>query len=138
MTIPGKAMLDPSPSVFGKSIDAECPDEMIRGICEKLDAQVICVKDHLCRNDYKPHDEDWSECGHRKIARLIANMYRHRFELRNQREPKTALSEDTTPCSQRFSVRCESLLIYSLRSLWWYSHNSGLCQFPKKMVLNYL
>jgi hypothetical protein len=36
MTIPTPAMLEPSPSVHGKSVDEEYPDRMIRSISEKL------------------------------------------------------------------------------------------------------
>jgi len=46
--------LEPSPSVHGNRVDEEYPDRMIRGICEKLDVEVSCLKNLLSRDDYKP------------------------------------------------------------------------------------
>jgi hypothetical protein len=105
MTIPTPAMLDSSPTVYGKSIDAGYPDQMIRGICEKLNVRVICLKDHLSRSDYRPYDEHWSEAGHRKVARIIEQVYREKLEIRNQRQQETSHNQNIpASCAHRTSV----------------------------------
>ena len=92
MTIPTPVMLESSPSVYGKSVDAEYPDQMTQGICKRLDVEVMSLKDFLSRDDYKPYDEHWSERGHRNVARVIAKIYRDKAELRNQRRKETAMN----------------------------------------------
>jgi len=85
ITIPTPAMLDASPLIHGDPVDATYPDRMIRQICEKLDVHVVCLKDHLTRCDYKAHDEHWSERGHRKVARVIEDIYQNKVGLKNER-----------------------------------------------------
>ena len=105
MTIPTPAMLEPLPSVYGKNINAEYPDQTIRDTCRKLNVPVLCLKDHLSRGDYKSYDEHWSECGHRKVAGIIASIYGAKFEPRNQRLHVTSINQNTTAaCSQSFSA----------------------------------
>ena len=83
MTIPIALMLESSPSIHGKRIDVEYPDQRIREICNELHVDLICLKDLLRRTDYKPYDEHWSERGHRAVARAIDHMYKEKTGLKN-------------------------------------------------------
>lgn len=96
--------LEPSPSVHGKSADAEYPDRMIPGICEKLDVEVSCLKDLLSRDDYKPYDKHWSYRGHRNVARVIDKIYRDKAELTNQMNRKIAVNDRVVPGLRGTSV----------------------------------
>jgi hypothetical protein len=90
MTIPMPLMLESSPSLCGKRIEADYPDQRILEICHKLNVDVICLKDRLARTDYKPHDEHWNERGHRSVARTIEGLVEKKTALRNQMIGKTA------------------------------------------------
>jgi hypothetical protein len=95
VTIPTAAMLEPSPSVHGESIDAEYPDKQIRVICEKLGVRLVCLKDVLTRNDYKRWDEHWNERGHRKVARAISALCRDKAESETGMEGATSSLKQT-------------------------------------------
>jgi hypothetical protein len=88
MTIPIPIMLEASPTLHGKRIDTDYPDQKIREICCKFDVDLICLKDLLHRSDYKPYDEHWSERGHRAVARAIDRIYAEKTALMNHVDQK--------------------------------------------------
>jgi hypothetical protein len=104
MTIPVPLMLESSPLVYGKSINADYPDQKIREICSKLNVDLICLKDLLQRSDYKPHDEHWSERGHRAVARAIDRIYDEKTALKNHVDHETIAKGQCVSAMERFSA----------------------------------
>jgi hypothetical protein len=59
------------------SFDADLPDKQIKKIAAKLGIPVIALMDHLSVEDYKERDPHWNERGHRRVANVIAQVWRN-------------------------------------------------------------
>jgi hypothetical protein len=67
------AALAPDPHRF----DPNLPDLNIRAMCRKLGVPFVTLKDHLGVEDHKEHDAHWNERGHKHVADVLNDLYRH-------------------------------------------------------------
>jgi hypothetical protein len=56
--------------------DEETPDRELAAICARVEVPFVALKDHLDSNDYLVRDFHWNPGGHRKVARVISDLYR--------------------------------------------------------------
>jgi len=82
-TIPDPAQLSPEGvanlrecSSNPDSFDPGLPDRKISEICTKQGVVFLAGRDHLTRADYRQVDRHWNERGHRKVAQVLADLYR--------------------------------------------------------------
>jgi hypothetical protein len=83
MTIPNKHQLSERGVAFLAShlanstgLDPDYPDKRIAAICEQIGVRFVAAKKYLSPDDYKERDPHWNESGHRRIAALMASLYR--------------------------------------------------------------
>jgi hypothetical protein len=83
MTIPNRHQLSERGVAFLAShlpgsnrLDADYPDKRIGAICEQIGVRFVAAKKYLSPDDYKDRDPHWNESGHRRIAALMASLYR--------------------------------------------------------------
>jgi hypothetical protein len=41
----------------------------------------VSLREVLDRRDYKEWDDHWNECGHRKVADVMAKLYREKVKV---------------------------------------------------------
>jgi hypothetical protein len=56
------------------AVDPRRPERMLRDACADLGVGCLLLGDHLERADFKPHDDHWTERGHRRVAALIDGL----------------------------------------------------------------
>lgn len=57
-------------------IEPDFPDQQFQPICSQLGIRFVPLMRHLAREDYKERDDHWTECGHRKVASVLRELYR--------------------------------------------------------------
>ena len=60
----------------GKVFDPDFMDERFRRICHELSLPYIPARKYLQASDYKAYDFHWTRTGNRRIAQLLAELYR--------------------------------------------------------------
>lgn len=53
----------------------DIPDRKIRLICQDLDLPFVSLQGTLTRSDYWERDDHWTKEGHRKVARVLLDVY---------------------------------------------------------------
>jgi hypothetical protein len=56
-------------------IDPDYPDRKLGEVCQKVGVQFIALKKHLDRGDFKPADDHWTQRGHRRVAKVLWDLY---------------------------------------------------------------
>ena len=56
-------------------IDPDYPDRKLNEVCQKLGVRFIALKDFLDRQDFKPADDHWTQRGHRRVAKVLHDLY---------------------------------------------------------------
>ena len=56
-------------------IDPDYPDRRLGEVCQKVGVQFIALKNHLDRGDFKPADDHWTQRGHRRVAKVLWDLY---------------------------------------------------------------
>ena len=57
-------------------LDSDYPDTRLREMCGKLGVRFLALKDHLELSDYKTSHDHWTERGHRRVAKVLSDLYR--------------------------------------------------------------
>jgi hypothetical protein len=70
-----------------KSFDADYPDKMIGKICRRLGVPFVATKDHMDATHFNLGDCHWNPKGHRRIAELLAGIYRDHASERQSSPP---------------------------------------------------
>jgi hypothetical protein len=60
----------------GKDFDPDLMDERFRRICHGLSLPYLPARKYLQAEDYKTFDYHWTRTGHRRIGRLLSELYR--------------------------------------------------------------
>ena len=60
-----------------EGFDPARPDRELQAICTRLGVRFVTLRDHLARSDYKDTDCHWNRHGHRRVADLLAELYRN-------------------------------------------------------------
>jgi hypothetical protein len=63
------------------------PDKMIGKICRELDVPFVATKGLMDATFFKPTDCHWNRKGHRKIAEVLAGIYREHSLARQKTSP---------------------------------------------------
>ena len=61
---------------FAKPTDPDLPDRRLGARCSALNVPFVPLKQHLLRSHYKPHDDHWTEAGHRRVAEVLHKLAR--------------------------------------------------------------
>lgn len=83
MTIPDRMQLDPegmqhlcSRGADLNSFDPNYPDQKFSEICTRLGVSLVSLKDHVEAYHYKERDGHWNKRGHKKVAKVLSDVYR--------------------------------------------------------------
>jgi hypothetical protein len=79
---------------FLKNLDQSYPDEKLQAICNKIGIRFIALKDHLELDDYKRLHDHWTERGHRRVAKVLYNIYRESDMKQHRNKQKDKMSSE--------------------------------------------
>jgi hypothetical protein len=82
-------------SADGASLDRLRPDRRLKEICSRLEVPLVAAREHMRLRHHIPDDGHWNESGHRRVAALLARLYRDRI-----RAPE-AIAETGTAIARR-------------------------------------
>ena len=72
--------------------DETVPDRELAEICARAEVPFVALRDHMGSDDYLVRDFHWSPRGHRKVARVIHDLYRQAGDAKPARESRSRLA----------------------------------------------